>query len=185
VSVVARVLLDHVNVDPAQIHGAQLRVLERVIQRPAGGGLAGQSALGRERGEVSLGAGAIGEVEVPIRVLLAAEQVTQLSLAGEAAPEPGALHLRHVPDQPEQRQRRWPDRTPGKLVAGQALALVQQGRAVVVQPALHRLALPRHRWRVGPGDLRRGPCHRDIVPQRDGARKSFPAGPAPALPPPT
>ena len=46
----------------------------------------------------------LGQIEVPVRVLVAAVQVAEPGLARETHPEPGPLHLGHVPDQPEQRQ---------------------------------------------------------------------------------
>jgi hypothetical protein len=52
---------------------------------------------------------------------------------------------------------------PGELLPGQALALEQQGRAVVVQPAVQRMALPGDRRGIVAVDLRRGPCHPVIV----------------------
>ena len=102
-AVVPRVLLDHVQVDPAQVDGLLAAGMpERIVQGPAPGGLPGQLALPGERGEVGLRPAGLGEVEVAVRRCVGAVQETELGLAGEPVPEPRAFHLCHVPDQPEQ-----------------------------------------------------------------------------------
>jgi hypothetical protein len=51
------------------------------------------------------------------------------------------FHLGHVPDQAEQRHRRRLARTGDELLSGQAFALGQQGRPVVLKPAVQQPAL--------------------------------------------
>ena len=60
------------------------------------------------------------------------EQVAQLGLPGELAPEPPALHLRHVPDQPEQRQRRRRHGPRGELLTRQTGGLVADRLVLVL-----------------------------------------------------
>ena len=179
--VVPGVLLDHVHVDPAQVHGdAADRVHERLVQGPARGRGPGQLTFPVKGREIRLGAGRLGQVEVPIRVVVAAVQVVQPGLACEAHPEPGLFHLGHVPDQPEQGQAGRRHGPLDKLLAGQSLAFHQQRAAVEVQPAVQRLPLAGHRGRIGAGYLGRGPCHAAHPatshdhPQRNSARAARP-----------
>ena len=134
---------------------------ERLVQGPAGGRRPGQLAFPGERREVGLGAVRGGQVEVPVRVLVAAVQVAQPGLGPRSARRNQALlHVGHVPDQAKQGERRGRHGPLDEFLAGQALAFGQQRAPVVVlQPALQGGALARHCRRVGPGALvRRGQC---------------------------
>ncbi len=105
VAVVPGVLLDHVQVDPAQVHRRALaRRAEGVVQRSPGHRRVGEPALGREDIDVGRRSPRLAKVEVAVRVLITAEHVAQIILAAEAAAEPGALDLGHMPDQAEQGQ---------------------------------------------------------------------------------
>jgi hypothetical protein len=73
VAVVARVLLDHVNLDQrrSMLPGAGARMchLTAFPRQPRG-----QGALGRKRREVCLGAAGLSEVDVPVGRLLAPDR---------------------------------------------------------------------------------------------------------------
>ena len=169
VTVVPRVLLDHVQVDPAQVVSPAAGVAERVVQGPAFGGLPGQLAFPGERREVGLRPAGLGQVEVAVGKLVAAVQVAYLRLPAEPAPEPRALDLGHVPDQPEQRQRRRGNGPLDQLLAGQALAFEQQRLPVVVQPGLQRGPLGVDRRRLGarlPQVRSRSSRHRGVAAGR-------------------
>ena len=98
--VVPRVLLDHVQIDPPQRH--ELAAMgERVVQGGVGHGRVDQLELLGQPGVVGGGAGRVDPFEVG--GLVAPERVID-RFAGEALAEPGALHLGHVADQPQQGQ---------------------------------------------------------------------------------
>jgi hypothetical protein len=100
VAEVAGVLLNHVQVDQPERH--QLTAVgERVVQGRVGHGRVGQLELLGQPRVVGGGAGRVGPFEVS--ALVVPERVVN-RLAREALAEPGALHLRHVADQPEQGQ---------------------------------------------------------------------------------
>jgi len=169
VTQVAGVLLDHVQVDQAERHGLAV-VHEHIIQGRVGHGRVGELEFLGQPGVVGRGPGRIAALEIGGLVL--AERVVH-GLAREPLPEPDALHLGHVPHQPEQGQGRGRHGPLGELLAGQAGALVQQRGAVPVEERLQHRALgagqrpfrPLHVWgypghgaypstpacRVGPG----------------------------------
>jgi hypothetical protein len=99
---VAGVLLDHVQVDQPQRHGLAA-VHEGVVQGRVGHGRVGElEFLGQPR----IIGGSPGRVSaLEIGVWLIPERAVDL-LACEPLPEPGALDLCHMADQPEQGQAR-------------------------------------------------------------------------------
>jgi hypothetical protein len=97
VTQVASVFLDHVQVDQAKRHGLVV-VHEGVIQGRVGHRSIGELELLGQPGVVGGGPGRVAALE--IGGLVVAERVVH-RLAREPLPEPGALHLGHVPHQSE------------------------------------------------------------------------------------
>jgi hypothetical protein len=94
VAVVPGVLLDHVDVDPAQVHlEVTVRMEEGLVQSPVPGCFPGEFNLPYEDGEVLLGIGCTGVIELPVGIGLAGIQEADL-LSRDAAAKPSALHLR-------------------------------------------------------------------------------------------
>src|SRR5215469_6314736 len=159
VAVVARVLLDHVQVDPADVPGAPGVVTvagHDIIEVFPGHGGAGVLYFLFECLEVG------GRVRVIKRLEVLAGLVRVVREGhvgiGRVNTEPPALNLGHVPHQAKQGQPRWRNRPLLELAGGQARALAQQGVAMEVQPSLKRLALTQDPSRVGALHLRSGPC---------------------------
>src|SRR5579859_4089716 len=73
-------------------------------------------------------------------------------LAVDRHPEPGALHLGHVPQQAQQRQRRRRHGLAPQLLVGQTLAFDGERASVIVEECPQHLALGRDQGRVGPLD---------------------------------
>jgi len=96
----AGVLLDHVQVDQAERRDLAV-VHEGVVQGCVGHRRVGQLEFLGQPGVVGRGPGRVAALEIGIR--LVPERVVD-RLAREPLPEPGALHLGHVPHQPEQGQ---------------------------------------------------------------------------------
>jgi len=150
VPVVPRVLLDHVDVDPAQRErlpaagprGQRVQVVHRR------GGVPAPRHLGAVAGEVGRRVGVVDVVEVPVRVGVGVVQRLGVP-AGQVPEEPVALHLGHVPDQPEQAQRGGLDGTALQLLPVEARALAEQGGAVEVEPGVEHAALVGDVRRVG------------------------------------
>ena len=150
VAVVARVLLDHVQVDPADIPGALAVVTvagHDIIELLAGHGGARVLYLLPEGLDVG------GRVRVikRVEVLAGLVRVVRERHVGvrRVDPEPPALHLGHVPHQAEQRQAGRRNRPLLELAGGKARALEQQRVAMEVQPSLQRLALTQDEPRLG------------------------------------
>src|ERR1035438_4519551 len=159
VAVVARVLLDHVQVDPADVPGALRMVTvagHDIIKLLSGHGgayvfyflLEGLDVGGRvrviKRFEVLAGlVWVVREGHVDVRRVHA---------------EPPALHLGHMPHQAKQGQPRRRNRPLLQLASGQAGALMQQRFAMEVQPSLKSLALTQDEPRVGALHPRSRPC---------------------------
>jgi hypothetical protein len=155
VAQVAGILLDQVQVDQAERHGLAV-VHELVIQRRVGHGRVGELEFLGQPGVIGRGPGRVAALEIGGLVL--AERVVH-RLAREPLPEPGALHLGHVPHQPEQGQGRRRHGPLGELLAGQAGALVQQRGAVPVEEALQHRALGAGQRPFRPLHVRGCPCH--------------------------
>ena len=92
----------------------------------------GRLALGPVGREVGLRRGRADVVEVAVGAGVAAEQLARPARR-DPPPEPPALHLGHVPDQPEQREVRRRHGPGGELLAGEPGALAQQGVPVPVE----------------------------------------------------
>ena len=168
---VAGVLLDHVQVDQAQRHDLVV-VGEGVVQGRVGHGRVGELELLGQPGVVGRGPGRIAALEIGGLVL--AERVVH-GLAREPLPEPGALHLGHVPHQPEQGQGRRRHGPLGELLAGQASALVQQRGAVPVEERLQHGAFGAGQRPFRPLHVRGYPCHGAYPPTpRSGPAKGDP-----------
>ena len=73
--------------------------------------------------------------------------------------EPDALARGHVPDQPQERQRRCGDRPLSQLVRGQSRALPHQGGPVKVKPALQAAPFICDVRRINPVHVRGSPGH--------------------------
>ncbi len=125
------VLLDHVQVDQAQRHELVV-VGEGVVEGRVDHGRVGQFEFLGQAGVVGGGAGRVDLLEIGRPV--GEGRVDEL--AREPLAEPGALDLRHMPDQPQQGQPRRRHGVPGELLAGQASALVEQRRPVPVKEGL-------------------------------------------------
>src|SRR6516225_12455888 len=139
VPVVPCVLLHEVLPHPAHRDGllaqgecvVQVRALERGIDGPA---------LSPVALKVLLGYGWAGLFEVRVRGNGAVIQVGHL-LTPVGLPDPPALGVAHVPDQPEQREvRRWHGAY-GQLSGVQARAFAQQGGPVPVEPVAEHFLL--------------------------------------------
>jgi hypothetical protein len=152
---VAGVLLDHVQVDHAQRH-LLAPVHERVVQGGVSHGRVGELELLGQPRVVGRGPGRVETLEFSLRVI-PVRLVDRL--AREPYPEPGALHLGHVPHQPEQGQARRRHGALGQLLAGQAGALVQQRGAVPVEERLQHRALGSGQRSFRPFHVRGFPCH--------------------------
>jgi hypothetical protein len=152
VAVVARVLLDHVQVDPADVPGA-LRVVtvagHDVIKPLSGHGGARVLYFLREGLDVGGRVRVIKRFEV-LAGLVRVVREGQVSVSRVHA-EPPALHLGHVPHQAQQGQPGRRNRPLLQLAGGQAGALAQQRGAMEVQPRLERLALTQDEPGLGRG----------------------------------
>jgi hypothetical protein len=141
VAVVARVLLDHVGDDPAQRPG-----LARALRRLLADGIQARGLRDHlpRRGALPFKSierlGRVGQVDVVEVGVLIGGPVVQIRhvLAEEHLPEPAALHLGHVPDQPQQGQGGRRDGAPPELLDSQVLALPDQNPPVMLQIALRR-----------------------------------------------
>ncbi len=129
------VLLDHVQIDQAQRHELVV-VGEGVVQGRVGHGRVRQFEFLGQAGVVGGRTGRVDVLEIG-RGVGAEGRVD--GLAREPLAEPGALDLRHMPNQPQQGQPGGRHAVPGELLAGQAGALVEQRRPVRVKEGLqHR-----------------------------------------------
>ncbi len=163
-AVVAGVLLDHVDHDPAQRHRLTAALSGDVERGRRGHGLAGVLALGPPARERLGDVGRVDVVEVAVRVVLRAVQGRRV-LAAQRAPEPAALHLRLVPDQAQERKGGGRHGPLAQLRVVQAVALHRQRRPVVVEPGVEHRPLAGAVGRVGPF---RG--HGRIIPGRSPGR---------------
>jgi hypothetical protein len=105
--------------------------LERGIDGPA---------LGPVARKVLLGVGRIGLFEVRVRGIGSVVKVGHL-LTPVGLPDPPALGVAHVPDQPEQREVRRRHGARGQLGGVQARAFAQQGGPVPVEPVAEHVLL--------------------------------------------
>src|SRR5215472_10143127 len=140
---VACVLLDHVNVDPAQAYRLPAAADECLVELVSRCGRPRSVKLAEKDRVVRLRALRGRGLEVRVWVLLGHVQTVDL-LAAEPQPEPGALDLGHVPDQAEQRQVRRRSGLLSKLFGGKAGALMQQRRAVPVKKAVKNGSFATH-----------------------------------------
>src|SRR5215218_7118408 len=149
VDIVAGVLLDHVDQDPPQRHRLAAPQAGGLQGGRRGGGPPGVLALrppGRER---LLHVGGVDVVEVAVRVVVGPVDAGRV-LAAEDPAEPVALHVRHVPDEAEQRQARRRHRPLPQLRLVEPLALPGQRRPVVVEPGVEHGPLAGHVGRIDP-----------------------------------
>jgi hypothetical protein len=130
--------------------------VERLVKAAARGRLAAEIDLAPVDGEVLFGVGSVDVVELTVGIGLAREEEAGF-LGGDAAAEPAALYLGHVPDKAEQRKRRWRRGALPELVGGQAFAFAQQRLAMKVKPCLEHLPLSGDIGRFLTGDLWRCP----------------------------
>lgn len=137
-AVVPRVLLDHVEVDPAQREFFRTAG-EALVEGTAGRDSVGELDLVPVGGEVGLGLLGRREVEVAVPALVGAVQIAYRLLPVELPAEPPALDLGEMADQAEQRQPGRRNRLQHQLFAGQAAAFEQQGVAVELQEVLQGL----------------------------------------------
>src|SRR3954468_16528607 len=149
VPVVSRVLLDHVQVHPPEVDPPAAPRDAGVVEPVPRGRLTRRRDLGLEHSEVVVGAGRVRGVEVVVRAVLGVEDPRRV-LGVDGAPEPAALDVGHVPDEPEQRERRRRHRAAHELLAVEARALGDEGRPVELQPRLERRALGVAERRIGP-----------------------------------
>ncbi len=141
-AVVTGVLLDHVDQHPAQrdvaaplVPPALVERFERRLDRARV--LAFLSPVGERFGHV--GRVDVVEVAIDVRVVVETGWRVLPSDLPHHAPEPGALDIAHVPDEPEQRHGGRLDRPQSQPVVGEALALHGQRGSVVVEVS------PQHR----------------------------------------
>src|SRR5216684_4394423 len=178
VAVVPCVFLDHVEVDPAQVHvDLSARMEEGLVQSPAPGGFPGKFNLPPEGGEVLLRIGFIDVIELPVGISLAGVEDAHV-LSRDAAAKPHALDVGHVTDEPKQRQARRVSRPLPELSGSQATALAQQRLAVKIQPRLQHLPLTGDVRRVVTDDLRRSPRHAPSMQVRDLMTNSIGTSPS-------
>src|ERR1035437_3248838 len=161
-AVVTGILLDHVDVDPAQ-RDLVSPSFEGVVQGLGPGSLVSGLALSCVCRQVLLGIGIGDVVEVSVPVLLGTVQSRQPE-TGSPGAEPCSLDLGHVSHEAEKRQARRTDRGSFQLVVAQTDALPQQCPAMELQPALVHRALVADVGRIVAelalicsGGIRRGP----------------------------
>jgi hypothetical protein len=150
VTVVTRVLLDHVQVDPAYVHDA-LRVATMaghdIIELFSGHRSACVFYLLPECLDIGSRVCVIECLEV-----LAGLVWVMREGQGRVRPvdaEPPAFYLSHVPHQPEQGQPGRRNRPVLQLAGRKACALEQERVAMEVQPGLQRLALAQYKPGIG------------------------------------
>jgi hypothetical protein len=133
-TVVAGVLLDHVNQELPQRDGLTRAVSSNEAEVGLVGELVGKGNLIAPCGPRVIDNRLIGHCTVEITVRLGVGLVAIRDvLASEPLPEPLTLHFGQVPHQTEQRQRRGLDRTPSELAGVQTLALELQRKALTAQ----------------------------------------------------
>src|SRR5690606_19107783 len=160
VAVVARVLLDHVEVDPAQAGGPVVRVLEGVVEAVATGGLLRVVDGGPEALEDLGRIGPVGLVEIGVGVPLVPVVGQVLSpLPVHALAEPVVLHFGEVADEAEEGETRGLHGGAFEPLLVEPGALRQEGVAVVIEESFEEHTLGGGPVGLGAGDLGRGPCH--------------------------
>src|ERR1022692_135389 len=149
VAVVPGVLLDHVDIDPAQVHvDLPLRMEEGLIQGPAAGRFPGTFNLPHEGGEILLRIGFIDVIELPVGISLARVEEAGVfsrdaATATTRAPPPpydgrvpaatGSTAQPSAAEAVRQSGHCTCSTVPG-LSGSQATALAQQCLAVKIQP---------------------------------------------------
>jgi len=104
VAVVARVLLDHVDVHPADLHrSVTARVDERIVQLSSAGSCTVQLELPLIGRQIMLWIGGIDIFESSVWICLGAVRIRKF-LAGNSASKPDALDVAHVAHESQQRQ---------------------------------------------------------------------------------
>ena len=142
VTVVAGVLLDHVDVNPVK---ADILIHEAagVGQGVTGAVLASAGDLRAPGGQGIAQGGVLGQFEAAVGTMRVGLRVVNWRdlFSGEHPAEPVPLHLRHVLDETGQCEAGRRHGRGGGLIIVQALALHREGRAVKVKPAFERGAL--------------------------------------------
>jgi hypothetical protein len=160
VAVVAGVLLDHVDVDPAEAD-VLLAEAAGVGQSTARAVPAGAADLRAPGGKGVAQGGALSQFEAAVGAIRISLRVVDGRglFCGEHSAEPVPLNLRHVLDEAGQCEGRGRHGRGGGLLIVQALALHGEGGAVEVKPAFERAALVRvqRRHRTFDG------AHRSII----------------------
>jgi RNA polymerase sigma factor (sigma-70 family) len=168
-SVVPRILLDHVDEDPTNVTIAARSFAARpydVVERAFSHGISGCCTLFLKRGEVgdSVGLFDLFEVEADaVGVVWIADIFLRC-----VHPKPPALNLDHVSHQSQQRKPRRRHGALLQLLRGEPSAFRQEGGAVVVEPLFETRSLVRHEVRLGSFDSGCGPDfgHMSSPPQR-------------------
>jgi hypothetical protein len=133
VAVVASVLLDHVDVHPADLHrSVTARVDDGIVQLSNAGSCTGQLDLALVGRQIMLWIGGIDIFESGVCVCLGAVQIRKL-LAGNSPSKPGALHLAHMRTSPSNDRF---DGAASKLVGNSAM----DARPQIYIPGLGRLS---------------------------------------------
>jgi hypothetical protein len=160
VAVVAGVLLDHVDVDPAEVD-VLLREAASVGQSTARAVLAGAGDLRAPGGEGVAQGGALSQFEAAVGAIRISLRVVDGRglFCGEHPTEPVPLNLRHVLNEAGQCEGGGRHGRGGGLLIVQALALHGEGGAVEVKPAFERGALVRVQGRHRAFDG----AHRSII----------------------
>ena len=174
----AGVLLDQVEVDPAQ--RVVVDPAELVVEAAGGHHLPRPGAVRDIGVEILFGVLGGRPLEVPVRAVVRAVEQRDAGL-GEPV-RVGALHLGHVADQAGERHVRRRGRLRCQLLGLETGAFVEQRRPVVVEPPVEKRALVAESGWLDPGLVIRGHPITVPPPASAGRASTGRAGPAPPRP---
>jgi hypothetical protein len=140
-AVVARVLLNHVNVDPPERTRFTATSHAGVFQTAACGGLSTLLALRLPEHKIAIPVSGVERDYVAVLNLWVVPNVRSIGLTLQDPPKPRALYLGHVTDETVKGEARSSDWTVLARLVVEAFDLEEQGCAVELEPCFEHLAI--------------------------------------------